>query len=213
MTEKLFRIGTCLILVIMNGLALALDFVQLENTLLSRFGPARVVLLKEWKQLLDSNKSLSNQEKLYNVNSFFNKNISFDSDQSIWNQSDYWATPLETIGQGRGDCEDFAIAKYYSLLASGVPKKQLRLIYVKAQQGASSQAHMVLAYYPSPNAVPLILDNLNPEIKPADQRKDLTPVFSFNSEGIWQGTGNKTGNNRFSRWHDLQMRARAEGHP
>ncbi|MGL5632784.1 MAG: transglutaminase-like cysteine peptidase [Azovibrio sp.] len=213
MTEKLFRIGTCLILVIMNGFVLALDFAKLENTLLSRFGPARVVLLKEWKQLLDSNKSLSNQEKLYNINSFFNKNISFDSDQSIWNQSDYWATPLETIGQGRGDCEDFAIAKYYSLLASGVPKKQLRLIYVKAQQGASSQAHMVLAYYPSPNAVPLILDNLDPEIKPANQRKDLTPIFSFNSEGIWHGTGNKTGNNRFSRWHDLQMRARAEGHP
>lgn len=213
MTGKFFRPWTCLILAITSGFVLALDFARLENVLLSRFGPARIVMLKEWEQLLDSNKSLSNQEKLYKVNLFFNKNITFDSDQSIWGQNDYWATPLETIGQGRGDCEDFAIAKYYSLLELGISKKQLRLIYVKAQQGSSSQAHMVLAYYPSPNAIPLILDNLNPAIKPANQRKDLTPVFSFNSEGIWLGTSNKTGNNRFSRWHDLQMRARAEGHP
>ncbi|MDD3481877.1 transglutaminase-like cysteine peptidase [Azovibrio restrictus] len=193
-----------------GGAALALDFSLLENQLLSRFGPARVNLLRDWQQLLNS--GASEQEKLKLVNSFFNRNIQFDDDQNIWNQSDYWATPLETIGKGRGDCEDFALAKYYSLLHMGIPMNRLRLIYVKARQGNLQQAHMVLAYYPQPNATPLVLDNLDPSIKNASQRPDLTPVFSFNGEGLWQGTGNKAANSKFSRWQELQMRARSEGH-
>lgn len=193
-----------------GGAALALDFTLLESQLLSRFGPARVNLLRDWQQLLNS--SAPEQEKLKQVNSFFNRNIQFDDDQNIWNQSDYWATPLETIGKGRGDCEDFALAKYYSLLQMGIPMNRLRLIYVKARQGNLQQAHMVLAYYPQPNATPLVLDNLDPTIKNASQRPDLTPVFSFNGEGLWQGTGNKAANSKFSRWQELQMRARSEGH-
>ena len=193
-----------------GGAALALDFSLLESQLLSRFGPARVNLLRDWQQLLNS--GASEQEKLKLVNSFFNRNIQFDDDQNIWNQSDYWATPLETIGKGRGDCEDFALAKYYSLLHMGIPMNRLRLIYVKARQGNQQQAHMVLAYYPQPNATPQVLDNLDPSIKNASQRPDLTPVFSFNGEGLWQGTGNKAANSKFSRWQELQMRARSEGH-
>lgn len=193
-----------------GGAALALDFSLLESQLLSRFGPAHVNLLRDWQQLLNS--GASEQEKLKLVNSFFNRNIQFDDDQNIWNQSDYWATPLETIGKGRGDCEDFALAKYYSLLHMGIPMNRLRLIYVKARQGNQQQAHMVLAYYPQPNATPQVLDNLDPSIKNASQRPDLTPVFSFNGEGLWQGTGNKAANSKFSRWQELQMRARSEGH-
>jgi predicted transglutaminase-like cysteine proteinase len=90
----------------------------------------------------------------------------FDDDMSVWGQSDYWATPAELIGQGRGDCEDFSIAKYYSLIELGIPVSKLRLVYVKAVQtgpaGTFLQAHMVLAYYATPNADPLVLDNLNP---------------------------------------------------
>jgi len=75
---------------------------------------------------------------------------------------------------------------------------------------------MVLAYYPSPTAEPLVLDNLDPAIRPASKRPDLTPVFSFNSQGIFAGVaGNaaasKGGSGRLSRWDDLMQRARAEG--
>ena len=62
----------------------------------------------------------------------------------------------------------------------------MRLIYVKARIGGTAsslpQAHMVLAYYPTPDAEPLVLDNLMPEIRPASHAPDLQPVFSFNSE-------------------------------
>jgi predicted transglutaminase-like cysteine proteinase len=130
---------------------------------------------------------------------------------------DYWASPLETLQQGRGDCEDFAIAKYFSLLATGVPAAQLRLVYVRLQlggPGGPSQAHMVLAYYADAQAEPLILDNLVTEIRPASRRPDLTPVFSFNSEGLWQGNGGpRMGDpvERLSRWREVLSKARAEG--
>jgi predicted transglutaminase-like cysteine proteinase len=168
---------------------------------------------------VDARKS-AELEKLRKVNDFINQHVEFDEDLSIYNYSDYWATPLETVGHGRADCEDFAIIKYFSLKDSGVAISKLRLVYVKARLeeagGPRLQAHMVLAYYATPNAEPLVLDNLVPEILPASQRKDLHPVFSFNSEAVWNGVaGNsvkgKGGTGQLSRWQDLLLRARKEG--
>ncbi len=199
------------------GLALAeLDFVTLQQQLIARFGPARLVLLKDWQAQLEASKKLPEAEKLKRLNDFFNRNIVFGEDITIWNQTDYWATPLETIGRGQGDCEDFAIVKYYSLRLAGIPVNKMRLIYVKAKQGNNSRAHMVLAYYASPTAEPLVLDNLDPAMKPASKRPDLTPVFSFNSQGIYAGVAGTTaasagGTGKLSRWEELMQRARAEG--
>ena len=165
--------------------------------------------------------SLKEEEKLRRINDFTNQNIVFDNDIDIWQQSDYWATPLETIGQGRGDCEDFAIFKYVSLRMAGVSSNKLRLVYAKARLDSSSgpinQAHMVLAYYATPDSVPLILDNLDRTIRPASQRTDLQPVFSFNSEGIFAGVSGKdkatSGSiRRLSRWEDVWRRILAEGY-
>lgn len=195
--------------------AFGVDFERLQHALASRFGEERLGLLKDWQQMLVAGANAGESEKLRRVNDFFNRRLAFDDDISIWGQSDYWATPLETIGQGRGDCEDFSIAKYYSLVMLGVPVNKLRLVYVKALQkgpdGPLQQAHMVLAYYANPNADPLVLDNLNTEIRPASRRTDLSPIFSFNSAGLWQGTGNQSSKSSLSRWQDLLARARAEG--
>ncbi|HEX6735966.1 MAG TPA: transglutaminase-like cysteine peptidase [Azonexus sp.] len=195
--------------------AFGIDFSRLQQSLASRFGTAPQALFADWQGLLTEGRSLGEREKLRRVNDFFNQRIAFDDDISIWRQADYWATPLETIGSGRADCEDFSIAKYYSLLEMGVPVGKLRLVYVRARQngpaGPILQAHMVLAYYPTPNAEPLVLDNLRPEIVPASRRTDLSPIFSFNSAGLWQGTGNQSSKSNLSRWQDLLSRAHAEG--
>jgi predicted transglutaminase-like cysteine proteinase len=197
------------------SLANALDFDRLQQVLISKFGVGQANVLGEWRQTINANTSNSDTDKLRRINDFFNRRIAFADDISIWGQSDYWATPIETIGQGRGDCEDFAIAKYFSLLNLGVPMNKLRLVYVKALQngpgGQIQQAHMVLAYYASPNGDPLVLDNLVSDIRPASKRADLSPVFSFNSAGLWQGTGNQSSKSNLSRWQDLLARARAEG--
>lgn len=207
-------------LLLVISAAWAIDFARLEQLLLERFGPAQLPLLRDWHSTLAESRAAPEKSKLGKVNDFVNQRIRFEDDLPIWNLSDYWATPLETIGQGRGDCEDLAIIKYYSLKDAGIPLAKLRLIYVKAtlqgSGGPYQQAHMVLAYYPTPNAEPLVLDNLVAEIRPASQRRDLQPVFSFNSEAIWSSAaGNAAkgagGTSQLSRWQDLLQRARNEG--
>lgn len=169
----------------------------------------RETRLSSWQQLLRQSAGSDEQARLESVNRFINRSIVYTEDQQLWGSADYWATPLETLGQGRGDCEDIAIAKYFSLVRLGVPSAKLRLTFVKALQ--RQQAHMVLAYYASPSTDPLVLDNLIPDIRPASRRTDLSPIFSFNSAGLWQGTGNQSSKSNLSRWQDLLARARAEG--
>ena len=214
------RVLRGLLLFLTVSAALAFDFDRLQPQLIARFGQERVALLRDWQKTLADSRSGSELVKLRKINDFINRTITFEDDIAIWNQSDYWATPLEAIGQGRGDCEDFAIIKYFSLKDAGVPLAKLRLVYVKARlngpNGPYLQAHMVLAYYPTPNGEPLVLDNLVAEIRPASQRADLQPVFSFNSEAIWNGAaGNAArgakGIGQLSRWEDLLQRARTEG--
>jgi predicted transglutaminase-like cysteine proteinase len=125
---------------------------------------------------------------------------------------------MESLHRAAGDCEDFAIAKYYTLLQTGIPADKLRLTYVRAKLSdfQSPVPHMVLAYYEQPTAEPLILDNLVGDISPASKRTDLTPVFTFNSTGIFNGSAGTTplqtgGTSRYSKWEDLMRRARAEG--
>lgn len=200
----------------------ALNETLLYEQLAARFGAARSSLLKHWLQAIEVGKVLAEEGRLKHINDFINRAITFDDDRSVWQQSDYWATPLETIGQGRGDCEDFAIIKYFSLRLAGIPSNKLRLIYVKARvdgpSGPTQVAHMVLAYYASPGAEPRILDNLNPAILPASKRPDLHPVFSFNSEGVFAGVSGKDQASagsigKLSRWADLLQRAHGEGLP
>lgn len=186
----------------------------------ARYGPPAVLAVNQWREVLARAQSLPENEQLTRVNDFFNHRIAFVDDTEVWGKADYWATPLEALGRGRGDCEDFAVAKYVSLRSLGVPLDRLRLVYVRARIGGAgsgvSQAHMVLAYYPAPNAEPLILDNLIGDIRPASRRGDLFPVFSFNSEGLWVGSGpsekaSGSATARLSRWRDLIARMRAEG--
>lgn len=120
-------------------------------------------------------------EALQAVNSYFNR-IRFIDDSIHWGQGDYWATPAETVASDGGDCEDFAIAKYFFLKELGVPIERLRITYVRALK--LNRAHMVLAYYVSPEAEPLILDNLEDRIRAASDRMDLDPVFSFNDDDV-----------------------------
>jgi predicted transglutaminase-like cysteine proteinase len=159
--------------------------------------------------------------RLHVVNDFFNQRIRFATDRQTWGVEDHWTTPLEVLARGQGDCEDYAIAKYAVLLAAGMPASRLRLVYVRArlpaaQPGAAPvlEPHMVLAYHAEPGDEPLILDNLRPDILPAGQRPDLMPVFSFNSEGLWDAaTAQPAGHPlvRLSRWRELVQRLRAEG--
>lgn len=198
--------------------ASSLDFDRLQKSLVQRWGQTPVRLFTDWQTLMNEAHNAPEADKLKRINDFINRRIQFSDDPTIWNAPDYWATPLETIGKGAGDCEDFAIIKYFSLKELGVAKEKLRLTYVKAKIGGAtsnvSQAHMVLTYYSSADAEPLVLDNLLNDIRPASRRPDLTPVFSFNSDGIFTGAAAQpTGPvDKLSRWKDLISKMKTEGY-
>ena len=181
---------------------------------LERYGAQAAQTMGAWRKLIEESRPLGDREKLEAVNTFFNRRMRFLSDTEVWQQDDYWATPLEFIGRGAGDCEDFAIAKYITLQMLDVDNDRLRLIYVRAKSGASSIAHMVLGFYPQATAEPLVLDNLISSVRPASQRSDLSPIFSFNSSGLWVGTAAVSSadpTTRLSRWRDVLLRMRQDG--
>jgi predicted transglutaminase-like cysteine proteinase len=139
--------------------------------------------LNNWQQLVNSAGTLDNASKLRAVNDLINSSTLYASDPQTWGHNDYWASLHETLKRGQGDCEDFAIAKYFTLIEMGIPTPQLRLTH--ATELSHNSAHMVLAYYPSPHSQPLILDNLNGHILPLNQRQDLLAIYAFNAEGIY----------------------------
>ena len=153
----------------------------------SQFGPAAEQTVKSWERLIIHGRNQSLEEQLQLANRFFNERVRWVSDEEVWGTEDYWATPLETMGKARGDCEDFSIAKYATLLLMGVDPESLRLIYVKAKRGGLTQAHMVLAWYASPTTPPLILDNIDFSILPANERGDLVPCIQLQRTGLVGG--------------------------
>ena len=192
------------------------DFVRINQAAQTLYGPNSVATsrIQEWQQLLDQSQHLSDTEKLDAVNRFFNRKLSFQDDIDTWRVKDYWATPVEALYKGAADCEDFAIAKYFSLRQLGIATDKLRITYVKAL--TLNQAHMVLTYYAHPHADPLVLDNLINIIKPAGERTDLAPVYAFNAEGVWmpgQMGQPVSDTKRLSRWQDLLNKMRMEGFP
>jgi predicted transglutaminase-like cysteine proteinase len=181
---------------------------QVISALNKHYGERAAKRGKAWITIMSNSQQLSDLEKLKKVNQFFNL-LRFMNDSEIWGEKNYWATPLEFIGASAGDCEDFAIAKYFTLLEMGVEDKKMRITMVKALK--LDQYHMVLAYYDKPSSIPLVLDNLDGEIKQANQRQDLFPVYSFNGKQLWlnkeKGQGVVSGTSeRITRWKNLNQR-------
>ena len=200
--------------------ALSVQAVDPDRLLKSaqKYGPTAIANARALQQVMASVAGRDDAAKIKAVNDFYNQRLAYMEDIDNWGQVDYWASPLESLGKGAGDCEDYAIGKYFTLTSLGVPHARLRMVYVRASIAGAPNgfvAHMVLAYYPTPEAEPLVLDNLRPEIHPAGERPDLSPVFSFNAEGLWQGVGSIRANGdpmtRLSKWREVVARARQDG--
>jgi predicted transglutaminase-like cysteine proteinase len=169
----------------------------------------RVVI---WDKMLQKAKKYKKiVKKLKAVNDYFNK-IKYMSDKKVWKKKDYWASPFEFMGVGAGDCEDFAIAKYFALRALNISDKKLKITYVKLKhRNGRMEAHMVLNYYHKPTSTPIVLDNANKALKLASKRKDLKPIYSFNASGLWQAQNKSKklkskGKNKLKKWQSMMSR-------
>ncbi len=180
---------------------------QLTN-IVKKYNPRAGKRLSLWNKMMIKASGLTSLEKLKAVNDYFNR-IKYLSDKKHWGKNDYWATAFEFIGSGAGDCEDFATAKYFSLKLLGIEDKKLQLSYVKLKTRKKKYArnHMVLSYFATPDAEPILLDNVNLRLKLASQRPDITPVFSFNASSLLKskhrGKSSKTEQYNLANWQKL----------
>lgn len=169
--------------------------------------------LDSWHNLIKHGQGLDEQQKLEQVNRFINRALTYASDQQVWQSKDYWATPSEALSRGQGDCEDYAIAKFFGLTQMGIPSERLRLTYVKDLK--HNQAHMVLAYYAPGTSQPQLLDSLQDSIEPASARRDLLPVYAFNDQGIYLASSPqrkaKSDSNQIVFWSEVRERALSDG--
>jgi len=185
-----------------------------------RFGPPVPERFARWSSFAKTQKGAAyarsleaargrEAEVLQLVNDAINGQMKWVDDRAHWGAEDYWATPAESSGSAGGDCEDFSIAKYYLLKELGVPLARLRITYVRVLT-RGGQAHMVLAYYASPSAEPLILDNFDARVRPASQRTDLDPVYSFNDDEVQIKGASRGKPSQIRAWLTLQQHLVAE---
>ncbi len=173
------------------------------------YGESGLIRTLAWGDAIIDLTGNKDWNRLNKANQFLNRNVEYARDIALWGKRDYWATPLETLGVGHGDCEDYAIAKYFTLVAGGVPADKLRLMYVHHIE--VNEPHMVLIYFEEPTAMPMVLDNYKRRIMPANLRTDLRPIYSFNADGLWlakaKGLGKKMKNSKgVSAWENLLQR-------
>jgi len=175
-------------------------------TLNKAYGEQAVKRLNSLLVMMDTTVSSPEDKIVVAVNRFFNQ-LEFSPDMDTWQKKDYWASRLEFLGKGQGDCEDFAVAKFLTMVQLGVPEQKLFLTYVKAI-GYPEAAHLVVTYYQQPGAVPYVLDNYDQRILPATQRNDLIPVYSFTANDLYlqkqRGLGKRVNRNLLKTQRNLQ---------
>ena len=138
----------------------------------------------EWQYDIQRLKSLTREEQIADVNSLINK-VPYVSDTKNYGVADHWATPSEFVTRG-GDCEDYAIAKYASLRALGVPANQMHIAVVHDKNRPEYDAHAILVVHS--NKGDIVLDNADRKIRNANDVKHYTPIMSVNGNNWWLNT-------------------------
>jgi predicted transglutaminase-like cysteine proteinase len=113
------------------------------------------------------------------INRAVNMAIRPVSDWVQYGFADFWASPLQTLGSGAGDCEDYAIVKYVVLRELGILADDLRLIVVQDEKRETG--HAVVAVRDEQRW--LILDNRTMAILDAEDVHDYRPLFALDQHG------------------------------
>jgi len=134
-----------------------------------------------WREAVARLSALPERERVQAANAWVNHAVAFESDIRNYGVSDYWASARETLARGRGDCEDYALAKMELLRAAGVPSRDLYLLVahdlVRRADHALLLVRMDDAYW--------VLDSGGDQVMPAASVSDYRPVVTFSSAGEW----------------------------
>lgn len=119
--------------------------------------------------------------RLEAVNLYVNRRVRFVDDSKQYGVADYWAPAAQTLSRGRGDCEDFAIAKLQLLRSAGFADKDLYLVIL--HDVARRADHAVLVARAEGRL--LVLDNGTSRIVDSAMISDYRPIFTFSGNKVW----------------------------
>lgn len=134
----------------------------------------------QFLRLIKAVKAKSGRDQLDEANRAVNMAIRYMSDYVQHGEADRWSAPLASFATGKGDCEDYAIAKYVALSEAGFPHEELRLVLVRDR--SVRQDHAVLAARLDGHW--LILDSRRSDLMNDSEATSFTPLFAINHRGV-----------------------------
>ena len=143
---------------------------------------AYLAALEEWRRQAAGLEKAGPRARAEAVNVFFNAK-EYTSDKKAWGQDEYWATPREFMARS-GDCEDYAIAKYYALRSLGFEPENLRLAGVWNRRRGEAHA-VLLVYLNGPGEKPFILDNYSDQLRRPEDLPHYQMQYYVNEEYLW----------------------------
>jgi len=174
------------LLLIVTLSLLASDYPTFSNYELQKIAQSNKIAknrILHYQKTIKATKYLPKKKQLQKINFYVNGFLP-QYDVVLSQKENYWFTPKEFLKIGYGDCEDYVIMKYYTLIKLGFDEKSLYLTIVK--ENFHNSYHMVLSYFPKNKKDPLILDNLSFKIMKLSERNDLKPIFFINSTGVYK---------------------------
>lgn len=132
-----------------------------------------------WAALRQKAEGKPRMEQLRIINNFWN-GWPYREDSSNWGKQDYWAIPAQFL-RNSGDCEDYAIVKYFTLKELGFNPSDMRIVVLKDTM--RNLAHAVLAVYLNNDV--FILDNISNVVLSHKRLGNYSPQYSVNESGRW----------------------------
>jgi len=136
---------------------------------------------KDWQVFLDRLQGTPAKEQLQAVNRWVNQ-LPYRVDLENWDEEDHWATPMEFLNRGAGDCEDFAIAKFMALKSLGFTNEQMRIVVLNDTM--INELHAILVVELDGEA--MVLDNYIKQIVTAERIHHYQPIYSINETAWWR---------------------------
>ena len=163
----------------LEGLTLGVVGVGHVGSLVARWGRSLGMRVMECDPPRQRAEGKSPRELLRLVNSFWNS-WPYREDQANWGKQDYWAAPAQFLKKS-GDCEDYAIVKYFTLKELGIAPDSMRIVILR--DTIRNLAHAVLVVYLDDEAY--VLDNLSNVVQPHTRLRNYSPQYSVNEHGRW----------------------------
>jgi len=148
-----------------------------------KYGKTAINRIKDFVRFIRSIQNEKRPKKMILLNNYLNQLLP-EYDDVTHNKQEHWSTPKEFLSMGYGDCEDYVIIKYFSLVTLGYD--QNKLFFTVVTETFTGTNHMVLSYYPSGFGEPYVLDNLSFRILQMGDRIDLKPHYVFNHNGVYK---------------------------